>query len=683
MDGMRIRPLRRRRWLGACFALFLAAAIAAATPSIVAVGDVHGDLAALKTILVEAGVLDASGAWVGGETVLVQVGDLIDRGPSMRGTLDFVMALEQAAPKHGGRVVSVLGNHEIMNITGDLRYVAPANYAEFADAGSEKRRAEAWLQVRDLRKQRARKLGQAEPPSGSQERQAWLEAHPAGFLEHQAAFGPDGTYGRWLRARPACFVAQGTAFLHGGLAPAFARVSLEEIDRRVHQDLATFDSYKRLFVAQELILVFFDLPETIRAVREELKALVDAEAASRAATTETGKTYTTRAADAERRKTYERFLDWYGWTINSPDGPFWFRGYSQWSDAEGDAEMPRLLAAAGVQRFVVGHTVQENGRIRVRFGGAVFLIDTGMLSSYFIGGRGSALEIAGGTVSAIYPSEPRQAIWRSPPRMVATATPRARVFLGPDGSPLPFADDAELLEFLREARVVEAQAIGEGITRPRRLTLERNGVRARAIFRNVHTEYSLARLPDGKLELPFRDFFGFEPAAYRLGLLLGVDNIPPATLRRLKGDPGSVQVWIERAMTEQRRREAKSEPPEKLDWQRHLQARMVWDALIGNSDRNQGNTLYAPGWQMWLIDHTRSFRSGVDLPGAENIVWCERGFWQKLRTVGDAEIITSVGESLKSAEISGLLERRRKLVDLIDTLIKERGERAVLFDWSP
>jgi hypothetical protein len=685
MNPARIRSLRRRRWLGACLALTLAAATAAATPRIVAVGDVHGDLAAFKTILAEAGVLDASGAWAGGETVLVQVGDLIDRGPSMRGTLDFVMALEQAASKHGGRVVSLLGNHEVMNITGDLRYVVPANYAEFADARSEKRRAEAWLQVENLRKRRAGKLGQPEPPSEPQAREVWLQAHPPGFLEHQQAFGPDGTYGRWLRARPALFVAEGSAFLHGGLAPPFAGASLEEIDRRVHEDLAAFDSDRELFVKQGLILPFFDLQETLQSVREELQALAAAESGSRAAAEQAGKPYTTPAKDAERRKVYERFLDWGSWTINSSDGPLWFRGFSEWSDAEGDAEIPRLLAAARLERVVVGHTVQPDARIHVRFGGTVFLIDTGMNASYVPGGRGSALEIANGTVSAIYSGEPRQVIWQTqaPPRTAATATPRARVFLGPDGSPLPFADDTELLEFLREAKVVETKAIGEGITRPRRLTLERNGVRAHAIFRNVHVEDSPARLPGGKRELAERDFFGFEPAAYRLGLLLGVDNIPPATLRRLEGEPGSVQVWIEKAMTEHQRREAKSEPPQKMDWQRHLQVRMVWDALIGNTDRNQGNTLYAPGWQMWLIDHTRAFRSGGDLQGAQDIVWCERGFWQKLRTVGDEEIRASVGENLRPAEISGLLERRRKLVDQIDALIKERGERAVLFDWSP
>ena len=84
-------------------------------------------------------------------------------GPEHAGTLDFVMELEQKASAQGGRVVSLLGNHEVMNMTGDLRYVTAGNYAEFADAGSEKRRADAWSQVRALRKRRARKLGQPEP----------------------------------------------------------------------------------------------------------------------------------------------------------------------------------------------------------------------------------------------------------------------------------------------------------------------------------------------------------------------------------------------------------------------------------------------------------------------------------------------------------------------------------------
>jgi hypothetical protein len=77
------------------------------------------------------------------------------------------------------------------------------------------------------------------------------------------------------------------------------------------------------------------------------------------------------------------------------DGPLWFRGYDQWSEEEGAQQASKLLEAYKATHIVVGHTVQKGGRMRPRFGNKVFLIDTGMLSSYYPGGRPSALEICG------------------------------------------------------------------------------------------------------------------------------------------------------------------------------------------------------------------------------------------------------------------------------------------------
>jgi hypothetical protein len=640
-------------------------ASSAAAPRIVAVGDVHGDLPAFKAVLAQAGVTDAAGGWAGGSTVLVQTGDLIDRGPSMRSVFDFVMSLEKSATAAGGRVVPLLGNHEVMNITGDLRYVAPASYAEFADPQSEKRREDAWRQVADWRRKRAARLHQPEPATDAAARETWMQAHPPGYVEHAEAFGPSGVYGRWLRGHSAVFAEHGTAFLHAGIAPSAAgsRPLIADVDRRVHEDLAAYDADRQRFVADGVILPFSDLQETLQALREELQALP------------------AEGENDERRKVYEKFLDWPSWTINSPDGPIWFRGYAEWTDAQGDAEIPKLLSAFSLSRLVVAHTPQADGRIHVRFGARVFLIDTGMNTAFFKTGRGSALEIDGDTVRAIYAGEPPQVLSAPPARAAdASPAPSGRVFVDADGRPLPFADDGALLDFLREAKVVKVEIVSEGITHARRLTLERDGVRAHAVFRAVHAEDTMAALGHGVVE---RDFYGFEPAAYRLGLLLGVDNVPPATLRRLEGEPGSVQIWIERATTEHERLREKREPPARLDWQRHLQMRMAWDALIGNTDRNQGNTLYGPDWHVWLIDHTRAFRPGDDLRGAEEIVWCERGFWRNLRAVEDAAITESVKEDLRPAEIAGLLGRRRRLVDFFDARIRERGEQAVLFDWAP
>ncbi len=393
------------RWTGACLlavGVGLSAATAGAEPRLVAVGDVHGDLAAFRGILAQAGLIREDGAWSGGDAVLVQLGDLIDRGPSTRGVLDFVMALEKDAGKNGGNVVILLGNHEVMNMTGDLRYVPAESFAEFADAGSAKRREEAWTALQAYVLRRAGELGRPGVRVGPDEKDAWLAAHPPGYLERQEAFGPDGVYGRWLREKSAIRVVEKTAFVHAGVSPAYAKTPPPELDRLVHADLAVFDAERKEFVREGLILPFFDFVETTRAVREQLDALGASGKAS------------------ERRKDYEKFLDFGRWTMNSEDGPLWFRGYDRWTDAEGAVEVPPLLSAEGVERFVVGHTVQRGGHVRARFENRVFLIDTGMLDSkFFPGGRASALEISDGAIDALYPGEKPEVLQSAPARKAA------------------------------------------------------------------------------------------------------------------------------------------------------------------------------------------------------------------------------------------------------------------------
>jgi hypothetical protein len=391
--------------------LYLGALWSGATPRIVAVGDVHGDLSAFKAILAQTGVVDEAGAWSGGDVVLIQVGDLIDRGPAMRGTLDFAMALEKDAASHGGRAVFLLGNHEVMNITGDLRYVAKENWAEFAGPDSEKKREDAWNAVVALRTRRAKQLGKADPAVGPEAKEQWLAAHPPGYLEQREAFSPEGLYGKWLRTHAAIVLEQGSVFLHGGVA---SPEPVADIARKVRDDLATFDDDRQTFVAQGLILPFFDIQETFQALREVLEAL-DARDAS------TGKTSLT-TDEGIRRSRYTRFLAWDQWTMNSPDGPLWFRGYSKWTDAEGRFQLPRILEALHADRFVVGHSPQVGGRVQVRFGGTVYLIDTGMLDgTFFPGGHAAAVELSGGTVTALYPGEPPQVISPPPAKKPAKA----------------------------------------------------------------------------------------------------------------------------------------------------------------------------------------------------------------------------------------------------------------------
>src|SRR5690242_4942944 len=114
--------------------------------ALVAVADVHGDFDDFAAILQRSGVIDAQHHWIGHKATLVQLGDVIDRGPKPREAMDLLMALEKEAPKAGGQVISLLGNHEMMNMMGDLRYVATENYASFSDSKSDERRKAAYQQ---------------------------------------------------------------------------------------------------------------------------------------------------------------------------------------------------------------------------------------------------------------------------------------------------------------------------------------------------------------------------------------------------------------------------------------------------------------------------------------------------------------------------------------------------------
>jgi hypothetical protein len=158
-------------------------------------------------------------------------------------------------------------------------------------------------------------------------------------------------------------------------------LKLDTIDGHVRDEIKTFDATKQYLVDENVILPFFTLQEMVAAAQAELTV----ERKSRV------------PSDEQKQARVIQFLGLGDWLSVRVDGPLWFRGYDQWSEEEGNAQIGKVLEAYNSAHIVVGHTPQKGGRIRPRFGNKVFLIDTGMLSSYYHGGRASALEICGDT----------------------------------------------------------------------------------------------------------------------------------------------------------------------------------------------------------------------------------------------------------------------------------------------
>lgn len=172
-----------------------------APPRLVAIGDLHGDLGATRAALRLAGAIDARDQWVGGTLVLVQTGDVFDRGDDELEIEQLFDRLARQAEAAGGRVHRLLGNHELMNVAGDFRYVTEGGFADYPELGA---------------------------PDGPT-----LEEVPATWRGRAAAFRPGAPVAMQLARRPVVAIVGDTVFVHAGVLPHHVDYGLEAINREV------------------------------------------------------------------------------------------------------------------------------------------------------------------------------------------------------------------------------------------------------------------------------------------------------------------------------------------------------------------------------------------------------------------------------------------------------------------
>ncbi len=340
-----------RIWSRVCLAvsaIMLAAsplpAQSSAPARIVAVGDLHGDYDAWIAIARGAGLIDAKNRWAGGRTTLVQTGDIVDRGPDSLKIIRHLQKLGKEAAAAGGKVIVLLGNHEAMNVTGDLRYVDPGEYAAFRDEHSEALRAAVW----DANGKLFIANYKAKYPAMIDKdiRADWFHATPLGMLEHQRAWAPGGDLGRWAATLPAIAKIGDTLFVHGGISlPYTAMGGLDEINRRVRTAVAAADTSPNAILTDPLGPLWY------RGLITRGPAFEQEVAAAAAAA---GKPNVARPPIAQ--------------------------------------ELDLVLAAFGAKRLVIGHTPNLAG-IAVSHGGKLVRIDTGNSRTYK--GQPSWLEING------------------------------------------------------------------------------------------------------------------------------------------------------------------------------------------------------------------------------------------------------------------------------------------------
>lgn len=263
------------------------------------------------------------------------------------------------------------------------------------------------------------------------------------------------------------------------------------------------------------------------------------------------------------------------------------------------------------------------------------------------------------------------AVW-----VVCLAVPRLAA--GQD-APTPLTD-SQIEEFLLKARVLSLRDAGAGVTNSQRARLSDG-----QLTHDAHVQaVDIARpvfSAGASTELNFKDSYRFNIAGYRLARLIGLSIVPVSVERNINGKTSAVTWWVDDVvMDEKDRIEKKASGPDVQRTSRQIQVMRIWDELIQNRDRNQGNVLWTKDWTMWLIDHTRAFRLGTELQKPEQLTRCDRKILASLRAMTKESLEAAVGSSLTSSERDAVLERRDRLVRHFDDRIKRFGEGGVLFD---
>lgn len=324
---------------GAALALALppAASAQSAPQRIVAIGDLHGDYEAWRAIAQDARLIDQRGRWTGGSTILVQTGDIVDRGPDSLKIVEDLMRLQRQARRSRGRVVILNGNHEAMTVTGDVRYADPGEYRAFVNGDSARVRDAAFESQRATVEAAAK----ARDPKLTNDaiRDAWMAQVPLGYIERQRAWLPSGRLGKWAIANPAVVRIGDSLFVHGGISTDYTGMPIEEINRRVAEALAARATGEDAIINDPRGPLWY-------------RGLV------------------TRVGLEERSSTPKP----------PPPRP------------SIEQELDQDLAAFKVRRIVIGHTPNLPG-IAIDHGGKLVRIDTGISRAY--GGTLSWLEIVG------------------------------------------------------------------------------------------------------------------------------------------------------------------------------------------------------------------------------------------------------------------------------------------------
>jgi hypothetical protein len=572
------------------------------------VGDIHGAYPELVSILKHAELVDDTLDWVGGSAHFVSTGDLMDRGPSSRKVMDLLIKLQAQAKEAGGQVHVLLGNHEVLNLIGDWRYISLQEYQEFADDESVAMRNKYFEEYKDT----------VDTSVDESVLASFDKQFPLGFFARLEAFMPQGEYGKWLHTLPIVIKINQHMFTHGGLSVKTLDASLDALNNQLKRELTDYTNAWSKLIENEKLAATTDHSQRISIVKKLNKS-----------------------------QTTQRFIEASNGLLYSIDSPNWYRGNALCHPLFENQVLNEVLERFDANTLWVGHTTSTT--VRQRFDNKLILMDTGMLKQTYNG-------------KPIYAhilnqkDEPSQ--WRfinaASGKEVSIAEVPNRRSVNPAGM-----NDQQTEEFLLTAEITATQKLGEGITNPMKITLEKDGKSIYAIFKYFDTGNSRATLSKNN-----SDRFQYEVAAYKLDRLMGINLVPVAVERSIGKQEGALQLWIDDLINYKEMQKDNIKYDGFCNYSRQRQMMDVFDFLIHNEDRNQSNIAFSSSdWQLWFIDHTRSFRTSTRRPDLMRSA--DFTLTAEFRTLLEAltmEDLKTLSTWLTSKQIRAIFKRRDKLL---------------------
>jgi hypothetical protein len=228
--------------------------------------------------------------------------------------------------------------------------------------------------------------------------------------------------------------------------------------------------------------------------------------------------------------------------------------------------------------------------------------------------------------------------------------------------------DEEKEAFLLQAEVVRTRPAPGGATGSVRVTLRRGD-----LTHDAHIE---------AIDVGYGDSSRNDVAAYRLDRLLGLGMVPVTVLRPFDNHR-SAFIWSVDSvqMTERERRNRSVRAPDLEKWNRQLDVARTFDQLIDYHDRHPGNLVIDGSWRLWMLDHSRAFKAGAELSDEKALPErLPRELLAGLRKLDQPALVTRLGGLVSKGQITGLLQRRDRIVAHFERLIAERGEPRVLYE---